>query len=484
MAKVNDISSAVAAMQDDWAKIDALVGGTKAMRAAGETYLPKFPAEDAESYAYRLKTSTLYNAMGRTLENMAAKPFAEAITYTDIDAVAEEWLPNIDLCGNNLTVFAHNLFTEGMGKGLTHILVDMPTTVDAEGKRKYVTKADEKAAGLRPYLIHIKPRQVLGWRSAKGLDGVEVLTMLRLMECIEEEDGEFGIKAVPQIRVLQRGAWATYREDPAKRGEWPLHEKGPTSIDFIPLVTYYTKRTGFMTAVPPLLDMADLNIKHWNSQSDQDSILHTARVPILAITGLTEDDKIAIGAKTFLRLPLNADAKYVEHTGKAIEAGRVALQDLENQMRAMGAELLVESQVAITATQNNTEEDEATCQLKRMVQGLEDTLDNALDMMHRWMNMEYKGAVDIYDDFSSDAVLATAAPFVIALIQMVNNGLISKEDAFNEMQRYGILNPDLVWEDVQAKIELEPPMFEVPMPGAPTPAPTPAPAPAPATEPK
>lgn len=482
MAKVNDKSSAVTAMEPDWDKIDALVGGTKTMRAAGEKYLPKFPAEAQSSYDYRLKTSTLYNALGRTLENMAAKPFAEAITYTDIDPEVEGWLTNIDLCGNNLTVFAHNLFTEAMGKGLTHILVDLPTTIGKDGKPLYVTKADEKSAGLRPYMIHVKPRQVLGWRSAKGADGVEVLTMLRLIECIEEEDGDFGVKAVPQIRVLTPGAWTTYREDKNKKGEWYLHEEGTTSIDFIPLVTYYTKRTGFMTAVPPLSDMADLNIKHWNSQSDQDNILHTARVPLLAISGLNDLDEIEIGSKTYLRLPQGAEAKYVEHTGKAIDAGRVSLQDLEGQMRAMGAELLVENQVATTATQNSIEDDEAICQLKRMVQGLEDTLDNALDMAHKSMNLEYKGSVDIFDDFSSDAVLATAGPFVLALIQLVNNSLISKEDAFNEMQRYGILNPDLVWKDVQDKISLEPPMFEVPMPGAPFPAPSPTPAPAPATE--
>lgn len=479
MAKVNDISAAVAAMQEDWAKIDALVGGTKAMRAAGVKYLPKFPAEDQESYDYRLATSTLFNGLGRTLENMAAKPFAEAITYTDIDPAAEEWLENIDLSGNNLTVFAHSVFTEGMAKGLTHILVDMPSTVDAEGRQKYITKADEKAAGLRPYMIHIKPGQVLGWRSQKGADGVERLTMLRMMECIEEDDGPFGVKSVPQVRVLIPGAWATYREDKQKKGEWNLFEEGRTSIDFIPLVTFYTKRTGFMTAVPPLLDLADLNIKHWQSSSDQDSILHTARVPLLSITGLTEDDKVEIGAKSFLRLPMGAEAKYVEHTGAAISAGRESLQDLENQMRAMGGELLVETQVASTATQNNIEDSEAKCQLSRMVQSEEDTLDNALDMMHRWMNLEYSGTVDIYDDFSSDAILATAGPFVLALIQLVSNGLLDKESAFEEMQRYGIINPDKVWDDVQAKLELEGPTFDVPMPGAQPPAPAPAPTPAP-----
>lgn len=473
--KVNDKSPAVEAMEPGWDKIDALVGGTKAMRAAGQKYLPKFPGESEKSYVYRLATSTLYNALGRTLENMAAKPFAEAITYTDLDPVAELWLENVDLCGNNLTVFAHSVFTEGMGKGLTHILVDMPTTIDKDGKQLYVTKADEKAAGLRSYLVHVKPRQVLGWRSAKGADGVERLTMLRLIECVEVPDGEFGVAKVDQVRVLTPGAWATYRKGQgAKKDEWEFHEGGPTSINFIPLVTFYTKRTGFMIAEPPLEDMADLNIKHWNQQSDQDSILHTARVPIFVISGVTSDDEIEIGAKTFLRLPQGADAKYAEHSGQAIGAGHTALQELKDEMRSMGAELLMASEVSTTATQNNIEDGDSKCQLQRMVQGLEDTLDNAIDMMHTCMKLEYKGSIDIYDDFASDALLATAGPFILALIQMVNTGLISKEDAFNEMQRYGIVNPDLVWKDVQSRISLEPPMFAVPMPGAPVvPAPDP-----------
>ena len=476
MAKVNEVSAAIAAMQPDWAKIDALRGGTKAMRAAKETYLPKFPAEDQESYDYRVKTSTLFNGLGRTLENMAAKPFAEAITFTDLDPVAEEWLEDIDQCGNNVTVFGHSLFDEGLAKGMTHILVDVPATIDKDGNQLYPTKADEDAAGVRPYLVHIKPNQLIDAVPMRGPGGAQVIGQVRFMECVDEPAaaGEFGSTRIEQIRVLAPGSWATYRKSERDQTLWLLHEEGRTSIDFVPMVTYYTKRTGFMTATPPLLDLADLNIKHWQSSSDQDSILHTARVPILAITGLQDDDKVEIGAKAYLRLPINAEAKYVEHSGAAIDAGRISLQDLENQMRAMGAELLAETQVSTTATQNNIENTEQQCQLARMVQALEDTLDNALDMMHKWKKMEYKGSLDIYDDFSSDAVLATAAPFVIALIQMVNNGLISKEDAFNEMQRYGIVNPDLVWKDVQSRISLEPPMFDVPMPGAPMLKPDPA----------
>jgi hypothetical protein len=316
--------------------------------------------------------------------------------------------------------------------------------------------------------VHIKPQQVLGWKSTKTASGAEVLSMLRILESVEDDDGEFGTVCVPQVRVLTPGAWQTFRK--IGKGGWAPHASGTVSLDFIPLVTFYTRRDGFMTATPPFKDLADLNVKHWQSSSDQDSILHTARVPILAISGVSDEDNIAIGAKSALMLPQGADAKYVEHTGAAIEAGRLSMQDLENQMRAMGAELLVETQVAITATQNNTEDSEAKCQLRMMTEGLEDSLDLALDFMHKMVKLEYKGAVNLYKDFSSSTVMQTAGPFVTALVQLVDRGLLSKEDAFSEMQRYGIVNPDLVWKDVQSRIEQEPPQFSVPMPGAGVPA--------------
>jgi hypothetical protein len=42
-----------------------------------------------------------------------------------------------------------------------------------------------------------------------------------------------------------------------------------------------------MMGISPLRDLAYLNVKHWQSQSDQDTILHVARVPILAISAGT-----------------------------------------------------------------------------------------------------------------------------------------------------------------------------------------------------
>ena len=58
-----------------------------------------------------------------------------------------------------------------------------------------------------------------------------------------------------------------------------------------------------MRGTPPLLNLGLLNIKHWQSQSEQDNILHVARVPLLVAYGLDRNEELTVGASTlrFLR---------------------------------------------------------------------------------------------------------------------------------------------------------------------------------------
>ena len=429
------------------------------MRLATELYLPKFPSEKQDSYTYRVKTSTLFNAFARTVNNLASKPFSEPIKADGFDPAFDDWFKNIDLSGRNLHVFANEVMEAGLKYGLTHVLVDFQRTAGIQ------SLADEKAQGVRPYAIHILPTCVLGWKS-QMVGGTEQLTQVRILESVNVDDGEFNTKAIPQVRVLEIGKWSTYRKN--SKDEWFLDDAGvvmlnaTTPLNFIPLVTYYTRRSGFMTANLPLQDLADLNVKHWQSSSDQDSILHTARVPILAIIGADNggDSQIAVnvGAGSLFNLPLGADAKFVEHSGAAIEAGRTSLQDLEGQMRLLGAELLIASTGDVTATQSAIDTAQQQCQLSSMAQGLEDTLDQVVDIMARWVGLSSDGNIDVFDDFA--AASATGQTETI-LLNAVNSGRISSKTFFDEMRRRGVINPDLTWEDEEAQLSINAPSLNV-----------------------
>ncbi len=294
-ASVRAESPAVASMSRHWPMIRALLGGTADMRAAGRAHLPQWPNEDEESYRARLATATLYPAFRRTVEVMAGKPFSKALTYADsVPEQVREWMSDCDLQGNNLHAFAHQLMHDIVAFGTSGVLVDYPRL---DGVR---TRADEIASGARPYFIRFAPGSVLGWKTAR-IGGVVKLVQVRLLETVEEDDGEFGVAAIEQVRVLTPGAWQTFRQ--SAKGEWMLHDEGATTLSEIPFVFFYGQKSGFGTSTVPLLDLAYQNVEHWQSSSDQQTILHVARVPILAVIGADQDSAITVGAKSAVKLP-------------------------------------------------------------------------------------------------------------------------------------------------------------------------------------
>ncbi|WP_448647095.1 DUF4055 domain-containing protein [Pseudomonas mohnii] len=452
---------AVDAMREDWAIVDPLMGGTRAMREAGEQLLPKWPKEEDCDYRKRLSLSTLFPAYRETVKNNTGRVFAEPIVLgEDVPPVLQDLTEDFDRQGNNLQVWAKSFFTQALSHGLCHALADYPNIKPSGDTEQLVTLADAQAVKARPYAIMIRPQQVIGWRTRND-GGEHVLTQFRYKESVEEEDGLFGMKRIDQIRVLTPGAWQTYREKADDKGQktWMLYEEGLTSLDHIALTTLYTDRTGFMTAKPPLLELAYLNVKHWQSQSDQDNILHVARVPMLAVIGLSEGEKITVGVGSATNLPVNADMKFVEHTGKSIEAGRQSLADLEDQMRVAGAKLLQKDKQAVkTATQAEEEAAQELSPLQTMASGLEDALDQILQHFAELSGLPEGGHVQVQGNFDVDFAVETTLPL---LLNMASQGRLSDETLFSEMQRRNVVSSDIKWEEESAKIASQGPSLGV-----------------------
>ena len=474
---VSTKSEVVLAMEADWAIAESLLEGTACMRLKGEAYLPKWPNEDQKSYEMRIRVATLFPAFKRTVETLAARPFSKPVTVEEgIGKDFELWFKNIDMAGRTIDQFGFDAMRVALGPGLGGILAEHPIKPE-----NVVTKADETAAGMRPYLLLIDPTQILGWRS-ETKEGAHRLTMLRIMECVEEIDGEWLTKEIPQVRVLEPGKWTTHRKN--AKGDWAEHETGFTTLMEIPFAPFYGERIAFMQGKPPLMELAHLNVKHWQSQSDQDTILHVARVPILVVTGVTETEEkpfeLTIGSSAAVKLPDDAKMEYVEHSGAAIDAGKTSLDGLKEEMRQSGAELLVIKPGPTTATEVATDNAVGMCALQRTSLMMQDALNQAIRFMAQYAKQndgkdEY---VKLFMDFAA-ATLAEASASM--LIGLSNGGTLSRETLINELKRRGILASDVTWVGEQVLIELEGPgAFPAPPapPGAPVP-PKPVPGPTP-----
>lgn len=418
--------------------VSTLMSGTEAIRAKGETYLPKYERESEKNYRERLERSILVNFFRRTVESLVGKPFSKpVVVQEDMPSELVAICENIDHQGNHLNVFARRVFREGLVKGLTHIMVEYPNT-EAMGIQ---TKEDEDRINATPYFVHICPENILAAYSEMR-DGKEFLTHVRIYE-VEVERVDFDEVIIERIRVLEPGKWELYRK--GKNKKWDLEASGTTTLDYIPLVTYYSEKEDFMVARPPLTDLAYANIAHYQSGSDQRNILTVARFPMLAASGVNEEEsKSEVGPRQLLSA-ISPDAKYyyVEHTGAAIESGRNDLKDLEEQMSILGAELLKKSGNP-TATAKAIDTAENTSLLQAMVLSFSDALERCFEIASDWMNLGNSGSVEINTDFG---LTLDSQTDLQALATTRTNKDISREAYLHELQRRGIISEDFDMEE-------------------------------------
>lgn len=480
-------SKAYDAMLPRWQLMATLLGGTEAMRAAGETYLPKHEEETDLGYQERLQQAVLLNMTEQTLDNLSGKPFSEEMKLgEDIPEAMGPILEDIDLQGNNTHVFSRGWFAESLAKAFCHVLVDMPKPVVREDGQPR-TLEDDRKDGTRPYWVLIRPETVIFAR-ASVIGGKEVLQEVRIMETYTEQNGFAEISKV-RIRRLLPGMVELYIPKKVKNKEvWEKYDWWASALPYIPLVTYYTNREGLCLGKSPLLDLAYLNTAHWQSTADQRHILKVARFPILACSGASKDDSdpVVVGPNKVL---YNEDAQgkfyYVEHQGNAIEAGRKDLEDLERQMAGYGAEFLKDEPGDATATAKALDSSEANSNLASMVSEFEDAIAQALQMTADWMKIKLDGGdVELLKEYSE-------APADVAGLDHLQKARASKEisrKAYLEgLRSRGVLPEDFDPEEDLDELQGEPltgmdAMLDLDPSGKPI-VPVPGPAPAPAKKP-
>lgn len=445
-------SGAYHRMASRWEMFDALLGGTEAMREAGQTFLPRHDRESQKNYNNRLAKAVLLNTTEHTLNTLAGKPFKkEMVLGEDVPPAIAAYAEDIDMQGNNLQAFCRSWFREAWAKGFSHALIEHTTPkekVDAEGNPIPRTLSDDRAENLRPYWVHIRPENLIA-AYADTVHGKEVLTHIRIRETTLERDG-WEERIVTRIRVLEPGTWQTYIENPAKEGEWILEDEGASNSDEIRLVTFYTsKREGLMECKPPLMDLAYLNISHWQSASDQQNVLTVARFPILAGAGVDSSVDIDVGPNNFLTTD-STDGKwyYVEHTGAAIKVGAEHLLTLEDQMATYGTEFMRNKPGTETATGKALDSAEASSYLGATVMDFKDCVEQALMFTARWMGLDNGGSVVIDANVGLTQVQAHELD---ALLKLRAQRDLSYQGLMNEMMRRGIMAEDF---DIEADRDL------------------------------
>ena len=457
-------SPAYDAMAPVWRKVDSVLGGTRAMRGAGRELMPQHAEETDDAYQERLETSVLLNYTSLTLESWVGRPFSDPVEPNDdVPAVVQTILPDVDTLGTGLHSFCRDWFHSGVAKAFAHVLVDFPRTEQPEDRPR--TLADDYREGVRPYWCLVQPEDLLYVRTAI-VGGREVVTHARIRE-VDVIPVGFSEVHVERIRVLDPGIvtlWEKRRASKSGKITWVEVARWETGIkDQVPLVTFYSDRQGVMIGKPPIEDLVDLNVRHWQSTSDQISILTVSRFPMLALSGgINEDQELVIGPNQWLYTPdPSGRFYYVEHAGAAISAGRQDLADLEEQMALYGAEFLRRRPGNPTATARALDSAESTSPLQDMVLRFTDSVARALDFTAQWMGAgEVGGTVTIANEWGPESLKGED---LVALVETFKLGAISKEVLLAEFKRRAILSDKFnVEEDAKRLIGRIPPFLQGP----------------------
>lgn len=414
--------------------------GEQKIKAGG--YLPSFIPHDAARYDQYLTRAYYVNVTGRTLNSLIGAVFRKDLTAELPERLAyiEE---NADGKGLSLDQMAKRAISETLVAGGCGLLVDYPP---ATGD----TLVDDKAAYICPYCTE----SVINWDTTTE-DGRTKLSMVVLQETTRLYSDEYTWSDVAQYRVLRledglyiqevydaNGALVERyepRQGGARMAHIPFHFIGAVDNDPNP-------------DMPPLYDLAVVNIAHFRNIADYEEGVHLNGQPMLIInTGDTSASEfnetnpngVTVGSRRGLALQ-NGSAMLLQ--AAANSAAFEAMAHKELQMVAIGARLISAQGINQTAEAARIAASAESSVLNTVVGNTSEAFEAALEDVALFMGVpDGEVELDINRDYFDSTLSAQDA---MMLIQFADRGDIAQSDVRDRLRQTGWLKEGREDEDI------------------------------------
>jgi hypothetical protein len=430
-------TQAVLDQMKGWEIMKAVTLGTEYLRDNSEAFLPIEPREDYTAYLARVNRAVFSPYTQRLVRAAAGLILRRPITLSGDPYWTEIFSKNVDGCGSDLDEYARRLLICALTYGHCHTLVDFPAPTGAR------SLAEERAQNRRPYWIEVDPSNIYGWRLDRETNYGQ-LTQVRIKERAVVADGEFGEKVYDQIRVIEPGRYRIYRQTEsvnASAGGFPypnaydasdatsdyeLIESGDYSLGAIPLVTTYANKVETMVSKPPLLDIAYLNLAHFQRQADLIHSLHIASQPMLVLEGWDDQTKdMAVGVNYAISTQPGNKVYYVEPASSAFEAQTSEIRELQMQMATLGISTLSQQKfVAESADARRLDRVDTNSMLSMVSLDLEQSLQKSFDLAANYLGLE-PPEVTISRDFDIDRLIGQD---ITALNSLFEQGVLDRDE--------------------------------------------------------
>ena len=430
---------AVLDMMKGWEIMKAVTEGTEYLRENSEAFLPLEPREDYDAYMARVNRAVFSPFTQRLIRAATGLVLRKPITLTGDPYWTEMFKMDVDGCKSDLDEYARRVLMCSLTYGQSHILVDYPAPSGA------LSLAEERQQNRRPYWIEVDPTNLYGWRLDRE-SNYGNLIQARIAEKAVLPDGDFGEKVYDQVRVIEPGNYRVFRKknqidemydvaDNSYAGEFDtqtaeeefeLTESGNFSLGEIPLVTIYAGKTDNLVSKPPLLDIAYLNLAHFQRQADLIHSLHVASQPLLVMEGYDDQTKdLAISVNYAMATQPGNKIYYVEPASSAFDAQSAEIKELQMQMATLGISTLSQQKfVAESADARRLDRVDTNSMLAMVSMELEQKLQKAFNLSAEYVGIE-PPEVKISRDFDIERLIGQD---ITALTSLFDQQVIDREE--------------------------------------------------------
>ena len=443
---------AILDMMKGWEIMKAVTEGTEYLRENSEAFLPLEPREDYSAYMARVNRAVFSPFTQRLIRAATGLVLRKPITLIGDPYLTDMFKMDVDGCKSDLDEYARRILMCSLTYGQSHILVDYPAPSGA------LSLAEEREQNRRPYWIEVDPNNLFGYRLDRE-SNYGNLVQVRIGEKAVLPDGDFGEKVFEQVRVIEPGRYRVFRkedqidamydvDDNSYAGEfdvgttgedYKLVESGNFSLGEIPLVTVYSGKTENLVSKPPLLDIAYLNLAHFQRQADLIHSLHVASQPMLVMEGYDDQTKdLAISVNYAMATQPGNKIYYVEPASSAFDAQSAEIKELQMQMATLGISTLSQQKfVAESADARRLDRVDTNSMLAMVSMELEQKLQKAFNLSAEYVGIE-PPEVKISRDFDIERLIGQD---ITALTSLFDQQVIDREE-FRDILVQGEVLPD------------------------------------------
>lgn len=449
--KVDFVREEIVNLKPDYDVVRDCVAGQRQVKSKGTTYLPQ-PNEADQSeenkarYKQYVARAVFYNVTARTLGGLVGQ-VCQKNPVVSIPSTLDLLKLDADGGGVALDQQAKDTLSQVIQFGRCGLLVDYPRT---QGPASI---ADLEAGKVRPNILVWQPWDVINWRVSL-VGGKKLLSLVVISEQWVTDDDGFEAQEAKQFRVLRLSEGVYHVEiwresEDAAIGFTKVEDFVPTDGTGrpwreIPFTFVGAKNNDPTPDLPPLADLANLNIAHYRNSADFEEACYMLGQPTPWASGLTKDwvadvmkGKIALGSRAVLPLPENGACGLLQ-----VEANNMvgdAMEKKEKQMVALGAKLVEQRTTAQTATEAGFNEASETSILSTCAHNVSAAYKQALTWAGLFVNasgeIEYKLNTDFEKAF-------TTAQDRAQLVAEWQANAISKTEMRNGLRRIGVATQD------------------------------------------